>query len=78
ILRIPTGESYPSLNLSHACAIILYEIFKKINIINIGRGKHPVELAERPMFILFSNPSFLTRTQFSITNSFIQSNFNLY
>jgi len=47
ILRIPTGESYPSLNLSHACGIILYEIFKKINIVNIGRGKHPVLLADR-------------------------------
>lgn len=47
ILRIPTGENYSSLNLSHACGIILYEIFKKINIVNIGRGKHPVLLADR-------------------------------
>ena len=31
ILRIPTGNEYPALNLSHACAIILYELFKKIN-----------------------------------------------
>jgi TrmH family RNA methyltransferase len=47
ILRIPTGNDYPTLNLSHACGIILYEIFKKINSIDIGRGKHPILLAER-------------------------------
>ncbi|MFX1312836.1 MAG: RNA methyltransferase, partial [Promethearchaeota archaeon] len=47
ILRIPTGIHYPSLNLSHACGIILYEIFKKINILTIGRGKNPVLLADR-------------------------------
>jgi len=47
ILRIPTGIRYPSLNLSHACGIILYEIFKKINILTIGRGENPVLLADR-------------------------------
>jgi len=47
LLRIPTGLDYPSLNLSHACGIILYEIFKKIYNINIGRGTHPVLLANR-------------------------------
>lgn len=47
ILRIPTGSSYPTLNISHACGIILYELFKKVNTLNIGRGKHPVLLANR-------------------------------
>ena len=47
ILRIPTGIAYPALNISHACGIILYEIFKKINILNIGRGENPVLLADR-------------------------------
>jgi TrmH family RNA methyltransferase len=47
LIRIPTGEIYPTLNLSHACGIILYEIFKKINIINIGRGEKPVLLADK-------------------------------
>ncbi len=46
-LRIPTSSIYPTLNLSHACGIILYEIFKKINVINIGRGKSPVLLADK-------------------------------
>ena len=47
ILRIPTSDYYSALNLSHACGIILYELFKKINKINVGRGKNPVILAER-------------------------------
>jgi TrmH family RNA methyltransferase len=47
ILRIPTGSSYPTLNISHACGIILYEIFRKVTKINIGRGKNPVLLASR-------------------------------
>jgi TrmH family RNA methyltransferase len=47
LLRIPTSNKYPALNLSHACGIILYEIFKKINILKIGRGKHPVLIANR-------------------------------
>jgi TrmH family RNA methyltransferase len=46
-LRIPTINSYPTINLSHACGIILYEIFKKINNVKLGRGKHPILLAER-------------------------------
>ncbi|MFW9988091.1 MAG: RNA methyltransferase [Candidatus Odinarchaeota archaeon] len=47
ILRIPTNTHYSALNLSHACGIILYEIFKKINFITIGRGENPVLLADK-------------------------------
>jgi TrmH family RNA methyltransferase len=47
LLRVPTSNFYPTLNLSHACGIILYEIFKKINFINIGRGEKPVLLANK-------------------------------
>lgn len=47
LLRIPTGLDYPALNISHACGVILYEIFKKLYKINIGRGTHPVLLADR-------------------------------
>jgi TrmH family RNA methyltransferase len=46
-IRIPASDEYPTLNLSHACGIILYEIFKKLNILNIGRGRHPVILADK-------------------------------
>ncbi len=47
LLRIPSSEEYSSLNLSHGCGIILYEIFKKLNVLNIGRGKKPVLLADK-------------------------------
>jgi len=47
LLRIPTNSEYSALNLSHACGIILYEIFKKINIIHIGRGTKPVLFADK-------------------------------
>lgn len=47
ILRIPTDNDYSALNLSHACGIILYEIFKKIHILEIGRGEKPVLVADR-------------------------------
>ena len=47
LIRIPTHDKYPALNLSHACGIVLYEMFKKLNIINIGRGKNPVLIADK-------------------------------
>jgi TrmH family RNA methyltransferase len=47
LIRIPTSSSYPTLNLSHACGIILYEIYKKLHLIKIGRGKNPVLLAKK-------------------------------
>ncbi|MFO8017623.1 MAG: TrmJ/YjtD family RNA methyltransferase [Promethearchaeia archaeon] len=46
-LRIPTSNEYPTLNLSHACGIILYEIFKRTHEITLGRGKSPVLLADK-------------------------------
>ncbi len=47
LLRIPTGPNYPTLNISHACGIVLYEIFKKISILTIGRGQHPILYANK-------------------------------
>lgn len=47
LLRIPTSSKYSALNLSHACGIILYEIFKKINTLTLGRGENPVLLADK-------------------------------
>ncbi len=42
VVRIPTGNDYPSMNLSHACAVVLYEIFKKTHIVSLGSGKKPI------------------------------------
>jgi TrmH family RNA methyltransferase len=47
VIRIPSNEDYPTLNLSQACGIILYEIYNKIHNLEIGRGLKPVLLANR-------------------------------
>lgn len=47
LVRIPTGDIYPTLNISHACGIILYEIFKKTHSVQLGRGINPVLLADK-------------------------------
>jgi len=47
VIRIPSSEEYPTLNLSQACGIILYEIYKKTHNLEIGRGPKPVLLANK-------------------------------
>jgi len=47
LVRIPSNDDYPTLNISHACGIILYEIYNKIHNITIGRGIKPVLLATK-------------------------------
>jgi len=47
LIRIPSNDDYPTLNISHACGIILYEIYNKIHNITIGRGIKPVLLANK-------------------------------
>jgi len=45
LLRIPSNVDYRSLNLSHACGIILYEIFKKTHEGKRSSGEIPILLA---------------------------------
>ena len=47
VIRIPSNEDYPTLNLSQACGIVFYEIYKKIHNLEIGRGPKPVLLANK-------------------------------
>jgi TrmH family RNA methyltransferase len=47
VIRIPSSDEYPTLNLSHACGIILYEIYDKTYNISLGRGFKPVLLANK-------------------------------
>ena len=47
LIRIPTGDIYPTLNMSHACGIILYEFFRKLHSLQLGRGINPVLLADK-------------------------------
>ncbi len=56
VVRIPTGNDYPSMNLSHACTVILYEVFKKTHTVSLGSGKKPmmpVSREERQMLYNF-------------------------
>lgn len=55
VLRIPSSEEYPTLNLSQACGIILYELYKKIHNLEIGRGPKPVLLANKNDKQMFYN-----------------------
>ena len=55
LLRVPTNSEYSALNISHACGIILYEIFKKINLLTISRGENPVLLADRKDRLILYN-----------------------
>ena len=59
VIRIPSDEDYPTLNLSQACGIILYEIYKKIHNLEIGRGFKPVLLAntkdKQMLYIVIKN-----------------------
>lgn len=63
LLRIPSDNIYPTLNLSHACGIILYEIYNKIHNVAIGRGIKPVLLANK------SDKQILYNTIKSLTKS---------
>lgn len=47
VIRIPTGNTYPTLNISQACGIICYEIFKQTHNISIGQGIKPILLADK-------------------------------
>jgi TrmH family RNA methyltransferase len=47
LIRIPASNEYPTLNLSHVCSIILYEIYKKVNLKNLGSSKHPISIADK-------------------------------
>ena len=47
LIIIPSNDDYPTLNISQACGIILYEIYNKIHNITIGRGIKPVLLASK-------------------------------
>ena len=34
LVSIPASKKYPTLNISHACSIVLYELFKKLSLEN--------------------------------------------
>jgi len=57
LITIPATEDYPVLNLSHAVAIVLYEIFKHKFAQSIIARRNPLasELEKKHLMIFFSN-----------------------
>lgn len=55
LLRIPTSNIYPTLNLSHACGIVLYELYKKLYIIGRSQSKKSILLANKGDRVILYN-----------------------
>jgi len=55
LLRIPTSNVYPTLNLSHACGIVLYELYKKFHILGRNQSKKSILLANKGDRVILYN-----------------------
>lgn len=53
VVTIPANKEYPILNVSHAVAIILYEIFKKKKTSSIPEIFQPVDLREEKVMLQY-------------------------
>ena len=54
MLRIPTSESYQSLNLSHAVALVLYVLYAK-NLFTPKEKRHIGNIEKEKLYEFFSN-----------------------
>ena len=54
MLRIPTSESYQSLNLSHAVALVLYVLYAK-NLFTLKEKRHIGKIEKEKLYEFFSN-----------------------
>jgi len=54
MLRIPTSESYQSLNLSHAVALVLYALYAK-NLFTPKEKRHIGKIEKEKLYEFFSN-----------------------
>ena len=64
IITIPTSKKYPAMNISHAVAIILYEIFKTSKAKKLGDRVTPMTKKEKEV-ILKKVDNILSRMYFS-------------
>ena len=58
-VTIPASKNYPTLNISHACAILFYELFKKGKTIN-----EPASLKDKEVLLDYAN-KVLNKMEFS-------------
>ena len=66
IVSIPASKEYPTLNISHACAIIFYELFQGSNLAKNNERINPAtkkekEVAEKMIKEILDNLDFNTR-----------------
>ena len=55
VVTIPTSKKYPTMNISHSIAIVLYELHKKIGSGKIGEHITPVGEAEKKQMMKMFN-----------------------
>jgi len=55
VVTIPTSPKYPTLNISHAVAIILYELFKKTKDQKVGDQINPATKVEKDALLKIIN-----------------------
>lgn len=55
LVTIPTSKKYPSMNLSHSAAVVLYEIFSKTGKDKIGEQINPITDAEKKQILRMVN-----------------------
>lgn len=51
IVTIPTSKKYPAMNISHAVAIILYELFKESKKSKLGDTKTPMSKKDKEIIL---------------------------
>ena len=51
LVTIPSSKNYPALNISHAAAIVFYEIFKKIGKEKINSHINPASVKDREIIM---------------------------
>jgi len=58
VLHIPTGKKYPTMNLSHSVAIVLYELHKKIGQQQVREQITPIDEKDKKIIMKMFNTLF--------------------
>ncbi|MBI2549818.1 RNA methyltransferase [Candidatus Woesearchaeota archaeon] len=65
VVTIQSSKKYPSLNLSHAVAIVLYEIFQNSRAVKVGSHIHPASASDKRVAVSMVD-AILDRMDFAI------------
>lgn len=67
IVTIPTSKKYPTMNVSHAATVILYELFKNSNKPKVGEHIKPATKEDKERIFKFFN-EILNKLEFTSEN----------